>query len=136
MHGLRQPCSVSGTRGLIAGLSELAASAGCGIVVERSEVPVLPECGQLCREFGPDPLRLIASGSVLCAFRSKEVEPVLSDMRRRGLVVQVIGRLCEKSLGNTIISAGQTYPFPSEVRDEIVRFYEKVLPGEERGCSD
>ncbi len=47
--------------GLATGLSEVAAAADVGLIVEEERIPVFPECRTLCRHYGLDPLGLIAS---------------------------------------------------------------------------
>ena len=46
---------------------ELGVRAGCGILLEADSIPILPETSAVCEALGLDPLRLLASGSMLIA---------------------------------------------------------------------
>jgi hydrogenase maturation factor len=61
VHAMHDPTE----GGVITGLVEIARGAGVGIEVSLDTIPVLPEGAVLCREFGLDPLGILASGAVL-----------------------------------------------------------------------
>ena len=51
--------------GIIAAVSELGLRSGCGVLLEADSVSILPETLSICGALGLDPLRLLASGSLL-----------------------------------------------------------------------
>ena len=53
--------------GLATALRELAAATGRGVLVHRDRVPVSPETSRICACSTPNPLGLLASGSLLSA---------------------------------------------------------------------
>ena len=112
--------------GLLAAVAELAESSGCGASIERDRVPVLEECRLLCDAFGLDPLRLIASGSLLAAVSASEADRVCAEFSRRGVSAAPIGELRPKQEGLTLKEENRSSPFPDSFRDEIVRFLGKV----------
>ena len=80
VHGMHDPTE----GGLQGGLYELAQAAGVGLAVERARIPVLPETAALCRALELDPLRLIASGSLLIVVAEPDVDRVQQALAARG----------------------------------------------------
>jgi hydrogenase maturation factor len=79
VHALHDPTE----GGLATGLGELAQAADVGLLIDEAAIPLLPECVQLCRHFGLDPLGLIASGSLLIAAAPDRVEAIVTRLRMR-----------------------------------------------------
>jgi hydrogenase expression/formation protein HypE len=117
VHGMHDPTE----GGLIGGLYELAASAGCGIEVELARIPILPETGAVCSALGIDPLRLIASGALLIVIAAEDVPAVSAVLQARGTLVAAIGRIVPPGEGLRL--DGEEFGFPE--RDEITRVFEK-----------
>ncbi len=113
--------------GVRAAIAELAESAGCGVVLESDEVPVLPACRLLCKAFGLDPLGLIASGSLLCVVRAGDLTRALGALRSAGIPARRIGELREAGEGCVEVVEGRQRAFPTTFQDEIARFWRDVV---------
>ena len=70
--------------GVVCGLLELAAAAGVGIAVDGDRIPVRPETEAICAALSIDPLRLIASGSLLIGTPPASAPLVLGALAARG----------------------------------------------------
>lgn len=116
VHALHDP-----TEGGLAGaLRELARASGHGVRLWGDAVPVLPECAQLCRDYGLDPLGLIASGSLLASLPPGEAERALAVLRREGLTgAALIGEVVEEGL--VLLRSGREEPLPAFAADEVTR---------------
>ena len=113
VHGMHDPTE----GGLLGGLYELAQAAGAGLTVERARIPVLPETAALCTALGLDPLRLIASGSLLIAVAEPDVDRVQQALIARGTPIARIGRVTRPEEGLRL--DGVPFEFPE--CDEITR---------------
>src|SRR5207302_9218504 len=60
--------------GLATGVRELALACGCGAVIDRDAIPILPETERIADLLGLDPFGMLASGSLLAA-----AEPAAAD---------------------------------------------------------
>ena len=90
---------------------------GAGLTVERARIPVLPETAALCTALGLDPLRLIASGSLLIAVAEPDVDRVQQALIARGTPIARIGRVTRPEEG--LRRDGVPFEFPE--CDEITR---------------
>ena len=99
VHALHDPTE----GGVVQAVYELSKGAGLGVEVDWSAVPVLPECAAICTELDLDPLRLIASGTLLAAMPGN---PPLGT---------VIGEFVE----------GSGTPIEANPRDELARLFER-----------
>ena len=113
VHGMHDPTE----GGLQGGLYELAQAAGAGLAVERARIPVLPETAALCAALGLDPLRLIASGSLLIVVAEPDVDRIQQALAARGTPVARIGRVTRPEAGLRL--DGLPFDFPE--CDEIAR---------------
>ena len=113
VHGMHDPTE----GGLLGGLYELAAVASTGLSVERARIPVFPETAALCAALGLDPLRLIASGSLLIVVAEQDADRVEAALAGRGTPVARIGRVTRPEEGLRL--DGITFEFPE--CDEIAR---------------
>ncbi len=113
VHGMHDPTE----GGLQGGLYELAQAAGSGLAVERARIPVLPETAALCRALELDPLRLIASGSLLIVVAEPDADRVQQALAARGTPVARIGRMTRQEAGLRL--DGVPFGFPE--CDEIAR---------------
>ncbi|MBM3934753.1 MAG: hydrogenase expression protein [SAR202 cluster bacterium] len=109
--------------GLAGGLSEMAAASGLGAEIDLERVPVFPECAEICRAAGLDPLGLIASGSLLAAVAPTSVDAVTSALAGAGIPAVEIGRFTPAGSGLLARSGGKAAPMPAFARDEIARFF-------------
>lgn len=110
--------------GLATGLLELCAPAEAGVLVEESEVPVLPECQELCSMFALNPWGLIASGSLLIVAEPQHADRVLSAISTAGIKCAIIGEIREREFGLKVATSEAVRDLPRFQRDELVRLFE------------
>ena len=118
VHAMHDPTE----GGLATGLLEMAQSAGVGLEVDASAVPLLPECREVCDALGLEPLGLLASGSLLLAASERTAEKVQETLRSRGVQVSAIGRVTDASQGVRLRVDGELRDLPRFPRDELARF--------------
>ena len=99
VHSLHDPTE----GGLATGLAEVAKAAGVGLAVEDGSIPILPECAEICRALGLDPLGLLASGALLITLPPEEVPQLLRALEDAGTVAFEIGRVTGPEEGLQII---------------------------------
>ncbi|MGD9711128.1 MAG: AIR synthase-related protein [Thermomicrobiales bacterium] len=107
--------------GLATGLREIAIASGCGAMVGRDLIPVLPETAMICAHLGVDPLGLLASGSLLAAVRPEHVAEVVEIEWPDGTHPVVLGKLTPAERGFSMVSNGEAAPLPSFATDEFAR---------------
>lgn len=118
VHALHDPTE----GGLATGLRELAEASQGGVLIEEEQIPVLPECQQICRSLGIDPLGLIASGSLLIAAAADAAEAIISRFAGEGLSATPIGRIVSaKESCSLRHSSGELIELPVFARDEVLR---------------
>ncbi|MFQ6057674.1 MAG: AIR synthase family protein [Anaerolineae bacterium] len=120
VHAMHDPTE----GGLATGLYELARAAGVGLMVRKEAIPILPETAMLCREFGLDPLGVIASGSLLITVPSADSARVVAALERAGIAAAVIGRVWEVGRGVKLEVDGELVDLPWFERDEIAKLFE------------
>jgi len=102
--------------GMINGLWELAHASARRIVVDVTAIPVREETRRLTEVLGVDPLRAIASGSLLIGCRAARAPTLLDRFRRHGIVATRIGKCVAGSAGVVTPSGRKLRP---RARDEI-----------------
>ncbi len=117
VHSMHDPTE----GGLATGLSEVAAAADVGLIVEEERIPVFPECRILCRHYGLDPLGLIASGSLLISIDPRDTEKVLEALKDNGIPAAKIGKILPKEDGLKIKRHNEVLELPVFDRDEITK---------------
>ncbi|MQG76492.1 MAG: hydrogenase expression protein [SAR202 cluster bacterium] len=130
VHAAQTACTVASVHamhdptegGLATGLAELASAAEVGVEVRSDALHVLPETQLVCRALGLEPLGLLASGALLMALASDDVEVVQTALSNEGIPSQVIGRVTEASEGLRIRNADGLVALPIFARDELARF--------------
>ncbi len=121
VHAMHDPTE----GGIVSGLIELASAAGCGLRVFGDRIPVLPETQAVCRVFDLDPLRLIASGSLLIGAPPDEIAPIVAALGDAGVPAAVIAEVRPVADGVTIEHGGRVEPLALPARDEIARVLER-----------
>lgn len=119
VHAMHDPTE----GGLATGLHELAQAAGVGLHVEHAAIPILPETSTLCREFGLDPLGVIASGALLLSVPAEETERICSHLKDYGIVAARIGEVVAQEEGILLIKDGNPQPLPCYEQDEITKVF-------------
>ncbi len=120
VHAMHDPTE----GGIVSGLIELATAAGRGLRVFGDRIPVLPETRAVCRVFDLDPLRLIASGSLLIGAPPGEIEAVTAALGAAGTPAAVVAEVRPAADGVTIERDGRVEPLTLPARDEIARVFE------------
>jgi hydrogenase expression/formation protein HypE len=101
VHVLRDP-----TRGGVASaLNEIAASAGVGVVLEETRIPVWDQVKGACEILGLDPLYVANEGKCLAIVAAEAAEAVLEAMRSHplGSEAAIIGQVVEEHPGTVIL---------------------------------
>ena len=119
VHSLHDPTE----GGLATGLWEVARAAGVGLAVEEGSIPVLPQCMEICRALGLDPLGLVASGALLITLAPEDAPGVMSALEGEGIDAFEIGRITGQEEGVQIIRGHELEPLPQFDRDELARFF-------------
>jgi hydrogenase expression/formation protein HypE len=107
--------------GLATGVRELALAAGCGAVIDREAVPVLPETAAFAAELELDPLGMLASGSLLIAAGDDAVDRLSAVGEANGVPVTTIGIVTAEPGRFTLRTAGREEELPAFDSDEITR---------------
>ncbi|MBX9392068.1 hydrogenase expression/formation protein HypE [Streptomyces sp. TRM72054] len=104
LHVLRDP-----TRGgLAASLNEIAAAAGCGVVVQERAVPVPPPVASACAMLGLDPMYVANEGKLIAFVPREHADAVLAAMRahERGSEAAIIGEVVADHPGMVVARTG------------------------------
>ncbi len=118
VHSLHDPTE----GGLITGLREVAQASGMGLAVEKSSIPVLPECAEICQALKLNPLGLLASGCLIITLPASQVLPLLAGLEAEGIFGCEIGQILAPEEGLICIGyAGET-TLPVFPRDELARY--------------
>jgi hydrogenase maturation factor len=120
VHAMHDPTE----GGLVAGLWELAIAGDVGMHIWRERIRIWPETEVLCRRFGLDPLRLIASGALLIVAPPPECAKIIKALREEQIDVAQIGEVREKAYGLKLEVAGELIELTPPDRDEIARVFE------------
>jgi hydrogenase expression/formation protein HypE len=79
--------------GILGACWELAEASKLGCIIEPGLIPLHPLTRKICDALNLDPMRLIASGSLILAAPQPEI--LLAELQRKGITGTVIGRLTE-----------------------------------------
>lgn len=124
VHAMHDPTE----GGLVGGLWELAVAGDVGMHIWKERVRIWPETEALCRRFGLDPLRLIASGALLIVAPPQECSKIIEALRREQIEVAQIGEVREKAYGLKLEVEGKLIELTPPERDEIARVFEASSP--------
>jgi len=121
VHALHDPTE----GGVLCGLWEVALAAGLSVDVDVGAIPISPEGAAICHALVLDPLRTIASGSLLISCAQESADDAIQRLAAAGIPSAVIGTVL--SSGRPTVFAGDpanTLPFV--VRDELTRAFGEV----------
>jgi hydrogenase maturation factor len=110
--------------GIVTAVWELGRRSGCGVLLEADSIPVLPETLAICRALGLDPLRLLASGSLLIAAEPGSGEALASVFVGEQVGVTRIGRFLPRRRGSWLATGGKRVAMRVPKRDELARAHE------------
>jgi hydrogenase maturation factor len=119
VHAMHDPTE----GGVATGLLEIARAADAGLEVDLDAIPILPEGEILCREFGLDPLGVLASGSVLMACATDAAAPLRAALAEAGYPAHEIGHIVPAHRGLTAHRSVAPAPWPTFPADEITRLF-------------
>jgi hydrogenase maturation factor len=104
--------------GVLGAVYEMSLASGLGFVLEEKAVPVAPETRAICNHLSLDPLKLIASGSILLSVKAGREQQVRSALK--GVRVTRVGSFVKK--GRVLVRAGgQEIRLRSAPEDELWR---------------
>ena len=118
VHAMHDPTE----GGLATGLLEMARASGVGLMIEGEHIPVLPECEEICRALGLDPLGLIASGALLAAVAAPDVPRLVKALTREGIASYQIGYVIPPEEGLKLRTSAGVRDLPVFDRDELARY--------------
>jgi len=104
--------------GLLNGLWEMAAAAGAAVHVEEDVIPILPETRAVCGHFGIDPLKLLASGSLVIACPGRNAGKLLKELAAADIPAGQIG--CARK-GPAAVHIGKRRPIRRSITDDILK---------------
>jgi hydrogenase maturation factor len=87
VHAMHDPTE----GGILGGLYEMGVGSGLGFRVEEAKIPLAESTKEIVSALGVDPLRLIASGSMLMAVAPESLEKVLTAIEAAGVGSTVVG---------------------------------------------
>ena len=115
VHAMHDPTE----GGLISGVRELSFATGLGVEIFEEKIPVYAETREICRDFGIDPLGLIASGSLLIVASPRHARRMAAAIRKKRVECTEVGRMAGKLPRR--VRDGKHLPFPAAGVDEITR---------------
>jgi hydrogenase maturation factor len=113
--------------GIVAAVHELGVRAKCGVLLEVDSIPIFPETADICRVLGLDPLRLLASGSLLIAAAPGTAGALAHVFSSTGIELTKIGAFLPARRGSWGVVEGKRVRLRARDRDELARAYE-MLP--------
>jgi hydrogenase maturation factor len=115
------------TEGGIKGAAgELAVRSQCGILLDLDAIPILPETSAVCRALGLDPLRLLASGSLLIAIAPGNEATLARAFSQAKISLTKIGTILPARHGLWGVAGGKKSRLRPSVRDELARAYDML----------
>lgn len=119
VHAMHDPTE----GGLSTGLHELAIASKCGILAERSSIPILPESKALCDYYGLDIMGAIASGALIISIDPEDTVNVIGKLKEAGIKACRIGKITDRKKGVKIIDGGKIQPLKPFKTDEITKIF-------------
>jgi len=107
--------------GLATGVRELAATANSGVMIGRTNVPVLPETAAVAKLLGLDPLGMLASGSLLAAVPPGRIDAAEQACRDHDLPFAWIGKIVPLDRGFVLRDGSTDSQLPVFTTDEVAR---------------
>lgn len=119
--------------GIVGAVLELGHRSGCGVLLEADAIPVLPETLAVCGALGLDPLRLLASGTLLIAAAPGSGETLATAFAGDKVGVTRIGRFLPRRRGSWAVTGRGRIPLRAADRDELARARDLLLHSAEGG---
>jgi hydrogenase maturation factor len=109
--------------GVLGAAREMALASGLGLRIDAQSVPVLVSCEEICAALGLDPLRLLASGSLLAAVDPRDESAALRALHDAGIEAAAIGTM-PSTVDTILLQDGREGALPETDRDELARWIE------------
>jgi hydrogenase maturation factor len=110
--------------GIAAAAYELGVRSRCGILLEADSIPILPETSVICQALGLDPLRLLASGSMLIAAAPGTCRALADAFSETSLSLTKIGSFLPAGRGSWAVVHGKKARLRAPDRDELARAHD------------
>ena len=117
VHSMHDPTE----GGLVNGIVEMALVSEKEIEVDFEKVHIYEESQILCKEYGLDPLGVIASGALLLSISSKDLPLLQTAFQKAAIPIQVIGKVKQGPARVLTRDGREIKPFSP---DEILKIYE------------
>lgn len=105
--------------GLEGAVWELCEASSCGVLIDQSQIKILPVTTQICKFFNIDPLRLISSGSMLISTRHGE--GLVAELIAHDIPAAIIGRMMEPEEGRFMRWESLKREITPPVSDELYK---------------
>ncbi len=119
IHSMHDPTE----GGVINGIVEMAIASEKEFEVDLKDVFVYKESKILCAEFGLDPLRTIASGSLLLTLSPKDLPSLERAFKRASIPLRVIGRVRQGRARALAVEGKKKKMLNPVSRDEILKIF-------------
>ncbi len=116
IHSMHDPTE----GGLAMAIVEMAKASNCGFKIRYEYIPIIPEGKIICDLFNLDPLRVIASGSLLIGIEELNCKPLLDLLHNNGIEACKIGNFTA-TIGYKIEKNGVIQDLKFTERDEITK---------------
>jgi hydrogenase maturation factor len=117
VHSMHDPTE----GGLINGVVEVSLASEKEIEVDFGKVHIYEESQILCKEYGLDPLGVIASGALLLTLSPQDLPFLQKAFQKASIPFQVIGKVKQGPARVLTIKGKEIKPLP---RDEILKIYQ------------
>jgi hydrogenase expression/formation protein HypE len=109
------------TEGGVAGaLQELAMASDLGVTAYEEKIFVNPETEAIFRALGADPMRTISSGTLVIAAKPESAQPIVDNLRARGVKAFVAGEFTDKGKGLWLMRRdGSRFDLSEPVQDQL-----------------
>jgi hydrogenase expression/formation protein HypE len=119
VHSMHDPTE----GGLINGIIEMSLASEKEIEVNLEKVHIYEESRLLCREYGLNPLGVIASGALLLTISPSDLPTIQKAFKGTPIPLQVIGQVNESPAHALVISEKGRKELKPLPRDEILKIY-------------
>jgi hydrogenase maturation factor len=119
IHSMHDPTE----GGLINAIVEMAIASEKEFEVDIEEVFIYDESKTLCAEFGIDPLRTIASGSLLLTLSPEDLPALKKAFQKTSIPARVIGRVKQGPARALAVEGRKKKQLTPVPRDEILKIY-------------
>ncbi len=119
IHSMHDPTE----GGLINGIIEMAIASGKEFEVDLEKVLIYDESKILCKGYGLDPLRTIASGSLLLSLSPKDLPTLQKAFQKASIPLRVIGRVKRGPARVLAVEGKKRKELKPVSRDEILKIF-------------